>query len=270
MHVPGRQMAAVRLPRIAGPALGAVFGAVAAVRRDRPLHPKGVVLHAVVNRTGSIEPWGSAWLDQPGEDHGLVRLSRAVGLPAKLPDILGLALTWAGDAGQRHDVLLATTGLSPLTRFLLVPRRDPVNSGYASLLPYSSPRGPVLLAAVPARRRPAVRLDGVASEAARQPLWFRLLVATPFGGWHQFGSLKLTAREHAAADPPLRFDPVRNPPQGLRWHRPLAEVREPAYAAARRFGPAREPGTPASGSRGAAGTGDLTPLTPAWGPCLSS
>ncbi|HET8682595.1 MAG TPA: hypothetical protein VFM54_12085 [Micromonosporaceae bacterium] len=241
MRVPGRRTTA-RLPRIAGPALGAVFGAVAAARRGRPLHPTGVVLHAVLNRTGSIEPWGSAWLDQPGEDHGLARLSRAAGLPAKLPDILGLALTWDSDGGQRHDLLLATTGRSPLTRFLLVPRRDPVNSGYASLLPYSSPRGPVLLAAVPARRRPAASLDDVASAAANQPLWFRLLVAAPLGGWRQFGSLKLTARGHGEPDPPLRFDPVRNPPQGLRWHRPLVEVREPAYAAARRFGPARDPG----------------------------
>ncbi|WP_197321088.1 hypothetical protein [Saccharomonospora sp. NB11] len=195
-----------------GSMLGGVFGTLAGVRRGKPLHPRGAVFDAVVRRTGSPRSWGAAWLDEQGEDHGLVRLSRSAGLPPPLPDVLGLALTF----GDRHDVLLATTGLRPGTRFTLLPRRrDPFAVPYGSLLPYRTPRGLTLLAAVPT-----------------PPRRFRLLAATPTGKWEPFATLDLTDRH--VVDETIRFDPVLHLPPGLSWPPALTRLREPAYAAARR------------------------------------
>lgn len=210
-------------PALAGAALGALFGGLAAVRHGKPLHPTGVVYDALVRRFGAgAAGWGAAWLDEPGEDRGVARLSAAAGLPRPLPDVGGLALTFTDDDGIRRDLLLATTGLAVGARFVLKPTRRPGTSPYGSLLPYRGGRGLILLAAVPAP------LTGPAS------LSFHLLAASPAGRWRKFGELELTRRVGKAADEPLRFDPVRYLLPGLRWPRAVALLREPAYAAARR------------------------------------
>jgi hypothetical protein len=79
---------------LAGSVLGGVFGALAALRGGKPLHPDGVVYDAVVRRSGCSRRWGARWLDEPGFDHGTVRLSRAIGLPEPAPDVLGLACVY--------------------------------------------------------------------------------------------------------------------------------------------------------------------------------
>lgn len=216
-------LSAVAAP--AGSALAAFFSAVGWVRRDRPLHPDGVVVDAVLRRTGvRNRQWGTAWLDQPGEDHGQVRLSRAAGLPGVLPDVLGLAFTFRTDDGHRHDLLLATTGLDAVSRFLLTPARDPWKATYTCLLPYTAARGSVLLAAAPAQNRPRS---------------FRMLAAPRTGSWEPFGELALAAGRHEDQATVLRFDPVVHPLPGLTWRPWLARLREPSYAAARRRTPAR-------------------------------
>lgn len=204
--------------------IGTVFGAVARLRDSKPLHPRGTVFDATVRRTGSPEPWGSEWLDDAGEDHGLVRSSRAAGLPSPLPDVLGLALTFTGVDGDRHDLLLATTGLLPGARFVLLPRRDPQVAAYGSLLPYRAPRGLVLISATPS-----------ADDGARSR--FQLRAAAPGGSWQAFATLELTARTDREANQPIRFDPVHYVLPGLDWPPALARLREPAYSAARRAWP---------------------------------
>jgi hypothetical protein len=228
--------AAEHLSRLTGAVLGGLSGAAALARGEKPLHPRGQVLDAVVRRTGTSERFGAVWLDEPGEDRGLGRLSRSIGLPAALPDVLGLALTFQTADGKRHDLLLATTGLTVLTRFVLIPRRDPIGSGYTCLLPYVADRGSVVLGATPMGARSAGR-GGDRDRRTAVELSFRLLVAPPWGTWRQFATLDLTARPDREADPPLRFDPVLNPLPGLRWSPFLARLREPAYAAARRHAP---------------------------------
>jgi hypothetical protein len=220
------------VPSAAGTVLAKLFQTLAIVRRSKPLHPKGVVLTAVLRRTGAPQPWGARWLDQPGEDHGVARLSRAVGLPRPLPDILGLALTFNDTTGARHDLLLASTGLGVSTRFVLVPRRDPTIATYSCLLPYASPRGSVLLAAVPAHNA------GTHPTAAS--LTFRMLAAAPRGAWQEFGVLRITPRPNADPDPPLRFDPVLNELPGLRYYPVLTKLREPSYEEARSAWPRRK------------------------------
>jgi hypothetical protein len=110
-----------------------------------------VLLNAAVYRTGAPARWDAAWLDEPGEDHGIARLSRAVGLPGQVPDIMGLALALHGPTATHYDLLLASTGRGRLMRFALTLRRDLTRAFYSPLLPYASASGPVLLAAEPAR-----------------------------------------------------------------------------------------------------------------------
>ncbi|WP_203453914.1 hypothetical protein [Jiangella aurantiaca] len=217
-------MPVTRLAEPAGAALGALFGGMAALRGGKPVHPDGHVYGAVVRRTGSPRRWGSSWLDDAGEDRGIARLSRAAGLPEPLPDVHGLAVSFTGMDGRRHDVLLATTGLGRWTRFALRPTRR-IRAPYGSLMPYQAPRGHVLLAAVPVPR-PLTPPENVMA--------FRLLAATPTGPWRPFGSLELSRRPGSPVDDPVRFDPVRHLLPGLRWPPVLARLREPAYAAARR------------------------------------
>jgi len=210
--------AAGLLPRTAGAVLAAVSGRVARLRGAKPVHPRGSVVRATLRRTGAARPWGSPWLDEPGEDAAVVRLSRSIGLPAPLPDVLGLALRTTGADGD-HDLLLSTTGSGRLTRFLLAPRRSAAGARYGSVLPARSPRGLVVLAAVPVAGGGGARL--------------RLLAATPTGKEEPFGELLL----HGPLDGPdadLAFDPVLNPLPGLAVPAALAALRGPAYAAARR------------------------------------
>jgi hypothetical protein len=202
----GHQLLAVTqlLPAAAGSVLGQLFGTVALLRRTKPLHPRGVVLDAVVHRTGAPSRWGAAWLDEPGEDDGIARLSRSVGLPRQSPDLMGLALALRGPAGVRHDLLLATTGLGRLTRFVLIPRRDPATACYSCLFPYAAPGGRVVLAAVPV---PAAgqQAPAIPRHPSNAPLQFLMLAAAPRGEWHRYGLLRLTAREGAQADPPVSY-----------------------------------------------------------------
>jgi hypothetical protein len=214
----------------AGSVLDKLFEAVAVVRRKKPLHPRGVLLDATVYRTGTPIRWDAAWLDDPGEDHGIARLSRAVGLPGQVPDIMGLALALPGPAASRYDLLLASTGRGRLMRFVLTLRRDLTRAFYSSLFPYASPKGPVLLAAVPAQ----TASRGIPRHPASVPLEFRLLAAAPRGHWQDYGLLRLTAGDGSDPDPPVSFDPVLNPLPGLRYYAPLTQLREPAYAGARR------------------------------------
>lgn len=238
---PGRVVASA-----AGGLLGAVSGSAARLRRGKPLHPRGTVLAGRLVRHGSARPWGAAWLDEPGEDAAVVRLSRAVGLPSGLPDVLGLALRVpgapvdergdgdgedGGDGGAVVDLLFATTGLGRLSRWALVPHRD-VAVPYGALLPLRAPRGLVLLAVAPA---------GEAVGAGR--LSWRLLAAAPLGEWEHVGDLDVDlaglTREDLrdglrGDDAPVDFEPVLHTPPGLTVPPVLAALRHPAYASARR------------------------------------
>lgn len=192
---------------------GATAG-IAVVRRPRkPLHPRGEVWEGVVTRTGGPSSRaGVAWLDEPGHDDVVVRRSAAVGLPDGSWDIQGLALKlpdWEG-----ADLLLASTGAGPLTRFVLLPARAAGVSGYTSLLPYPTPVGPLFLRAVP---------EG--DEA------YTLAYAVGRGGWVPFGRLDLVVR--SVQEP--SFDPVRSPHPELGNYRWVELLRAPAYGTARRL-----------------------------------
>jgi hypothetical protein len=203
------------LARTAGGLLSSGTSVVGAVRsRTKPLHPEGQLRRATLTRMGGGALTGVPWLDDAGRDEALVRLSRGIGLPELLPDVQGLAVRLELD-GAPADVLFATTGLGRLTRYLLTPTRKVVGRPLTTLMPYRSPRGPLLLAAVPE------------SEQAFDLRW-----AGPVGPWTSFGRLELG--EPLGDDTRVSFDPVVNVVPGLSNYGWVERLREPAYWVARR------------------------------------
>lgn len=189
--------------------------ALAAVRPARkPLHPKGVVLRARIYRHGSAVPSGVSWLDEPGEDEAEVRLSRAIGLPARLPDIHGLAVR-ISSGDRTGDVLFASTGWGRVSRFVLTASRDLRGRPMTTLLPYQTDAGAVLLGALP-----------VGTET------FELSWAHPAGDWQPFATLRLSSER--SADQHISFDPVQHQLDGLHQYPSVVRLREPSYARARR------------------------------------
>ena len=203
-----------RLASGAGRLLGAATRGVAAARRTpKPLHPRGTVSSASISRHGGAST-GVAWLDTSGTDRGLVRRSRAVGLPEGWPDVHGLALRVELADGGIADLLLASTGGGPTGRFVLHAGRRPETLFFGSLLPYRSPTGPVLLGALP-----------------RDEESWDLLWAPGRGPWKPFGQLRLRS---VLPDAEVSFDPVLHRVEGLEQYETVARLRLPAYRTARR------------------------------------
>jgi hypothetical protein len=157
-----------------------------------------------------------------------VRVSRAAGLPAPLPDVFGLGVHWtAGDRPQ--DLLLSATGLGRVTRFLLAPRIRPLAGGFGTLMPFRDLDGrAVLLAAAPTGARPRGG-DGTGT-ASLAGVDLVLLSARPGGRWHRLGVLR--CGQAIAGDAP-RLDPVQHVPGALGTYPWAAALRAPAYRAAR-------------------------------------
>lgn len=79
--------------------IAAAFRRLAQLRDAKALHPKGTVHEATVHVTGGPLPLG--------EHRAIVRLSRGLGLPDALPDVVGLAIRLV-DLDQ--DLLLSGLG----------------------------------------------------------------------------------------------------------------------------------------------------------------
>jgi len=199
----------------AGTALSATIRTVAALRpASKPLHPDGVVVTGTLERRGSAVPTGSAWVDEPGQDEVVVRLSRAIGLPEAVPDIHGLAVRVPTPAGE-GDLLFASTGWGPVGRFVLTFGGGPESRPLTTLLPYRTSTGPVLL---------GVR--------ANDPQVYEMSWCRPRGDWRPFAELRLS--DDDAKDQAISFDPVRNQLPGLGQYPWVRLLREPSYRSARR------------------------------------
>ncbi len=227
----------------------AAFRVVARVRRRKPLHPRGLVVPARLVRHGLPDaPLGASWLDEPGVDEGVARISRSAGLPDGWPDVWGLALRLDPPQapGRVADLLLAGAFAGPVGRHVLSLRRG-LTAPLSCILPYRTGTGDLVVVGVPEhssalpsdRASLARRLDG-------QALALTLAVARPRAPWRPFGTLTLGggvlgsgdggaagAAAGDAADADISFDPVLNPLPGLVLPEPLATVRTRAYAGAR-------------------------------------
>ncbi|TNM37515.1 hypothetical protein FHP29_17020 [Nocardioides albidus] len=201
---------------LAGRALASITSGIAALRPgEKPLHPDGEMYAGRLVRPGSDTPIGVPWIDENGEDDVTVRVSRAIGLPGRLPDVHGLAVRLHQGAGGDADLLLATTGWDPVTRHLLLPAWN-AHSPLTCLLPYRSPVGPVVIGARP------VDVRG-----------YELCWASVGGEWHVLGDLTLEMPLPDASE--VDFDPVLNTVPGLEQYPWVERLREQSYATARRL-----------------------------------
>ena len=157
----------LRLPRTA---VATTLGAATALRGARVFHPRGRAYDAVLTVTGG-RGTGAALLDRPGRHEGVVRLSRAVGLPAPLPDGEGLALRLPcqGVHGAPLDLLINSAWRYVFAPAALAPT-------WSAILPHRTGSGRLVLLGA----RPE---DG----------GFALLVAAPLGPWQRWGRLSLAA-----------------------------------------------------------------------------
>jgi len=204
-------------------------------RRGRPVHPYGVSLVGRLERLADgAERSGIAWVDEAGTALVHARLSRGLGLPEVMPDIVGLALR-AVDQGGTCDVLLASTGRSQLGRFLVQLRRRVDRAALGSLMPYKGPDGPILLAArtcSPAIRLPA-SIEGFRRALGSDTWRLDLYWARPRGPWVRFAILDLRL-DPRFLETGSRHDPVLNPPRGALTYDWTRNLRERSYRLARR------------------------------------
>lgn len=220
---PARRRAARCAARAAGLALAAVTAGLRRWRR-RPLHPHGTVYTGTLSVEPDAGAPGAVALGAPAARPVVIRVSRAAGLPAPLPDVFGLAVHWTAE-GRSHDILFATTGLGRFSRFVLAPRLRPLPGGFGTLMPFVDLDGrPVMLAVARPRRLGSVEPTSLAGTE------LVLLSARPGGPWHRLGRLRCGAPTDAAVP---RLDPVRHAPGDLGTYDWTAALRTPAYRAAR-------------------------------------
>ena len=224
-----------RVAAVIGLILRGVFGAILVLRHPRPIHARGIVLEGRVMWMPGARESGIAWIDRPPAESApvMARLSRSIGLPPGLPDVIGLALRLEPD-GRPADVELASTGIGVPGRFVLAPHRSPSRATLGTLLPYRTPRGPVLICArtVSAQTLPA-DLDGLRRSLQSESWTLRLFFATPAGKWHPFAEMTLRAASDQN-DGGLRFDAVRRPLPGADSYAWAGRVRQPSYRLAQR------------------------------------
>lgn len=214
------------LARAGGTALKGVFAGLLIFRHGRPIHRNGVLLEGTLTHTRVFS--GEEWLDSAGEEPVIGRISRSVGLPDPMPDIIGLALR----IGET-DILLSTTGQGVPGRFLLRPRRSLLNGPFTTLMPFRGAGGPLVL---------AVRREGAGPDLTclsglrdhRSELQWGLYYSRLRGPWTRFATLRLRVVSEQGEHP--RFDPVGRPPAGLGTYQWTRALRRPSYALAQNAG----------------------------------
>ena len=194
-------------------AAAAVFGALSAVRRKRIFHPRGDGFEAEIEVDRPLHRYdGIPLLSDRATYGGVARLSRAVGLPSSLPDLLGLAFR-IEIAGGPQDLLLISSARSPVLRHLLLPTRAGFGANtYSSILPY--------------RIDDEIRLFGA---EPRGPLEYELQIAPLRGQWERFGRLRLRAALDGDRTENLRLNPWNTLP-GVEPVGPLNGLRRSSYA----------------------------------------
>lgn len=185
---------------------------------------------------------GVPWIDDHPDAHRVVaRLSRSIGLPSWLPDIIGLALR-VETGGRTADIEFASTGAGAVTRFMLLPGRSPSQVTFGILFPYESTRGPLLLCARTVDDTTLPAGGAALDEALAHRDWhLELCHATPAGAWHPFANLTLRLTPPGHDDPSLRFDAGINPLPDLATYPWVRALREPAYFLAQGSRTARAP-----------------------------
>lgn len=209
-----------------------LFGGLAALRRDRALHPHGVVGRGTFRSLGAGAGKGSDLLETAGERPVLVRLSRGGGLPEPLPDVLGCALRIPDAYGPaaHQDFALASSLRPPVGRHALVPALRFDAAFYSSVLVYRI-GGETRLVAASLRFADARDSDGLVGAARALEgagAQIAVSVASPRGDWREVAHVELEAPVAPRDAGRLRFNPW-NAGRGIRPAGPFQRLRDPAY-----------------------------------------
>lgn len=206
----------------------AVVRLASLVRGERVVHAKGVTVRARLLVPGGAA-LGVPLLDEPGRYSCLVRFSRSLGLPDRLPDVLGVAVRVldAHGRGRHQDLLLDSTSPAPLLRRLPLPQYDLLGAWFSSLTPYELAGRRWLLGLLPDGEAPPTRgLDLLAGRGDGTRL--RLAVASAHGRWSPVAVLELGQAVEAGRE--VRFSPDVTG-GGIRPAGWLQDLRRSAYRA---------------------------------------
>jgi hypothetical protein len=211
-----------------------------ALRHRRVFHPLGVLA------TGRIERTAPDGRGLPIESVDVVgRVSKAVGIPGGLPDLIGLAwrMPAQGSATTPWDVLLVSAGSGVLTRFALRPTLSWTGTTLSTLMPLRRDDGWWWVTAqvrTPVKER--LSLDGVRRAVDAGGLVFDVRQAHGSGPFEPLATLTLSTVIPTDEDHDVSFDPTRNTAPGVglgpQW---LTTLRERAYLRSRRGRDAPDP-----------------------------
>lgn len=204
-----------------------------AVRHRRVFHPLGVMAEGHLKR---VTPLGEG-LPIESVDV-LARVSKAVGIPGGLPDLIGLAWRMPPRASDATpwDVLMVSAGSGLLTRFALRPTPSWTGTTLSTLMPLRRPDGwwwlkAEIVTSVGGR----LSLDGVREAINSGGMVFDIQQAHGTGSFEPLAELTLSAVIPTDADHDVSFDPARNTATdvglGPEW---LTRLRESAYLRSRR------------------------------------
>lgn len=205
--------------------LSAPFRFGSALRGARVFHPRGATFE------GEAE-LGSGWWPRqiPRSAPVIARMSRGIGTPDGMPDVLGLALRFPLETGP-WDVLLASAYLPG--RVALLPARTWASARYSTLMAYRTDTDPTprWITAVPQQGHPP-STSSVGALGA--PLDFSLLVGSARGALEPAGRLVLNRRIPENDPEQPSFDPTVHCPGFVDpWPGWLTGVRRDAYRASR-------------------------------------
>ncbi|MFU8947808.1 hypothetical protein ACLRGF_13880 [Mycetocola zhadangensis] len=215
---------------IVGGALAGLFDTLRALRSPRPIHPHGIALTGTLRWLTDRAPSGIDIIDHPHTSTLplTARVSRSVGVPSPLPDVIGLAVRFDTTTGPA-DVLLASTGFGVPSRFWLAAHRSPSRARLTTLMPLKTPHGPLLVAARTLEPDNLPSDLGELATSLEHTSWrLKLYHASPRGHWHPFAVIELW-REPGAVDTATRYDPVRHPLSGTSTYAWERRLREPSY-----------------------------------------
>jgi hypothetical protein len=204
-----------------------------ALRHRRVFHPLGVLAAGRIERTA---PPGEGL---PVESSDIVaRVSKAIGVPGGLPDLIGLAwrMPPRDGEGTPWDVLTVSAGSGRLTRFALRPTLAWTGTTTSTLMPLRRPDGLWWVTAeLTTDVGPGLSLDVVRDAIADGGVVFGVQQAHGSGPFRPLAEITLTRAIPTEEEHDVSFDPTRNTRDGVglgpEW---LTHLRERAYRRSRR------------------------------------
>jgi hypothetical protein len=230
-------MATPPQPRVPAPiaaASASLFGLASRIRGKRIFHPHGVGFEATLEVRAPSRYADVELLRAERSWRAIVRLSRGLGLPPSVPDVLGVAIRVVDAYGSdRHqDFLLVSSARGPIwqRQFLPAPGGFGRHS-YSSLLLYRIGSHLRIVGAEPVGNSAGERIDVTELRSEPRPdIGFALTLATRRGGRVKVGRLELGARLGDAYTEALAFNPW-NTGGGIVPAGPVMGLRQRSYAA---------------------------------------